>query len=50
MTLLELVEDAVARIVFCREAIAVGELALAAAILRDLEEDLAVALELERAA
>jgi hypothetical protein len=44
----ELLADVVARIVFAREAVELGEYGVAASVLRDLEEDLAVALERDR--
>jgi hypothetical protein len=44
-----LVRDVLARVVYLREAVELGEHALAAAILRDLEDDLAEVLaEVER--
>jgi hypothetical protein len=45
VTLLEELREALARIVFCREALGLGEYGIAAAVLRDLEDDLAVAVE-----
>jgi hypothetical protein len=38
-------QEAVARIVFAREAVELQEYALAVSILRDLEEDVAAAIE-----
>jgi hypothetical protein len=40
-------EEAIARIVFAREALELGEPGIVATALRDLEEDLAAALECE---
>ena len=37
-----------ARVVFAREAVGLGEYGIAASVLRDLEEDLAAALERDR--
>jgi hypothetical protein len=45
VTLQDALVDALARIVFAREAIELEEYAVAATVLRDLEEDLAVVLE-----
>ena len=46
--LVDVLREAVARVVFCREAVELGEQAVAAAVLRDLEADLVAALEHER--
>jgi hypothetical protein len=45
VTLRDELRGAVARIVFAREAVELGEYAVAAHILRDLETDLVVALD-----
>lgn len=49
MTLLEALQDALARIVFAREAVELQEFRLAATVLHNLKEDLACALDRERA-
>ena len=50
-SVLDELQDVLARVVFCREAVELGEYALAAAILSDFEDDLAAALsQLEAAA
>jgi hypothetical protein len=41
-------QQAVARIIFCREAVELGEYAIAETVLRDLEADLVGALEREQ--
>jgi hypothetical protein len=48
VTLLEAVQDALARIVFVREAVELEEYAVASSILRDLEQDLVSVLERAR--
>jgi hypothetical protein len=52
VTPLALVRDVLARIVVCREAVAVGDILYVEALLRDLEDDVAgwVAREDERRA
>jgi hypothetical protein len=45
VNLRDVLAEAVARIVYCREAVELGEYALAAAVLRDLEEDLVATVE-----
>jgi hypothetical protein len=47
MTLRDAVPDALARIVFAREALELGEYAIVATVLRDLEEDLVAAVDRE---
>lgn len=50
MTLHDALLDALARIVFAREAVDLQEYALATTVLRDLEDDLAIALDREQEA
>ena len=48
MTAAEAVRDALARVVFAREALELGEYAIATTVLRDLEFDLASVLDWPR--
>ena len=48
MKVSDALRDALARIVFALEAIGEGEVGVASSVLRDLEEDLVVALDGER--
>jgi hypothetical protein len=42
--LLDALQDALARVVFAREALDLGEYGIVVAVLRDLEDDLAAAI------